>query len=148
MLGTPQDRRKWSVLSGLFLVYMASNGITLHTLPLLYPELIETFGWRASEVTLPADGFLRCRSTHLATCRLVIRSLFVTTDHCIGRTVVVHWISGVRHDTDLMATGCRVCPARPGIILVRPRLQHGHGSQAGFLAGADALLAFCSWLRA
>ena len=44
----PQDRRKWSVLSGLFLVYMASNGVTLHTLPLLYPELIETFGWRAS----------------------------------------------------------------------------------------------------
>ncbi|MDA8677033.1 MFS transporter, partial [Luminiphilus sp.] len=57
MLGTPQDRRKWSVLSGLFLVYMASNGITLHTLPLLYPELIETFGWRASEVTLPATVF-------------------------------------------------------------------------------------------
>ena len=53
----PQDRRKWSVLSGLFLVYMASNGVTLHTLPLLYPELIETFGWRASEVTLPATVF-------------------------------------------------------------------------------------------
>lgn len=53
----PQDRRKWPVLSGLFLVYMASNGITLHTLPLLYPELIETFGWRASEVTLPATVF-------------------------------------------------------------------------------------------
>jgi len=52
-----QDRRKWPVLSGLFLVYMASNGITLHTLPLLYPELIETFGWRASEVTLPATVF-------------------------------------------------------------------------------------------
>ena len=53
----PQDRRKWPVLSGLFLVYMASNGVTLHTLPLLYPELIETFGWRASEVTLPATVF-------------------------------------------------------------------------------------------
>ena len=60
MLGTPQDRRKWSVLSGLFLVYMASNGITLHTLPLLYPELIETFGWRASEVTLPATPRAVC----------------------------------------------------------------------------------------
>ena len=57
MPDAPQDRRKWSVLSGLFLVYMASNGITLHTLPLLYPELIETFGWRASEVTLPATIF-------------------------------------------------------------------------------------------
>ena len=57
MAAAPPDRRKWSVLSGLFLVYMASNGITLHTLPLLYPELIETFGWRASEVTLPATVF-------------------------------------------------------------------------------------------
>ena len=36
---------------------MASNGVTLLTLPLLYPELIETFGWRASEVTLPATVF-------------------------------------------------------------------------------------------
>ena len=121
----PQDRRKWSVLSGLFLVYMASNGITLHTLPLLYPELIETFGWRASEVTA-GDGFLHCRRTHLATRGLVIRSLFITTDHCIGRTLAVHRISGVRHDTDLMATGCRICPARAGIIAVRPRIQHGH----------------------
>jgi len=49
--------QKWSVLSGLFLVYMASNGITLHTLPLLYPELMEEFGWRESEVTLPATVF-------------------------------------------------------------------------------------------
>jgi MFS family permease len=49
--------RKWIVLSGLFLIYMASNGITLHTLPLLYPELIDSFGWQASEVTLPATVF-------------------------------------------------------------------------------------------
>ena len=60
--------KKWSVLSGLFLVYMASNGITLHTLPILYPELMEEFGWRESEVTLPATVFFivgaKC---HLAT---------------------------------------------------------------------------------
>lgn len=52
-----KDARKWGVLAGLFLIYMASNGITLHTLPLLYPELIESFGWRAAEVTLPATVF-------------------------------------------------------------------------------------------
>ena len=49
--------RRWAVLSGLFFVYMASNGVTLHTLPLLYPELMETFGWKESEVTLPATIF-------------------------------------------------------------------------------------------
>jgi len=49
--------RKWAVLTGLFLIYMASNGITLHTLPLLYPALMEHYGWQASEVTLPATVF-------------------------------------------------------------------------------------------
>ena len=53
---TPFGQR-WTVLSGLFLVYMASNGITLHTLPLLYPELMDTFGWKEGEVTLPATVF-------------------------------------------------------------------------------------------
>ena len=53
---TPQHQR-WIVLSGLFLVYMASNGVTLHTLPLLYPELMDNFGWQATEVTLPATVF-------------------------------------------------------------------------------------------
>jgi MFS family permease len=57
MLLTHLTKRKWIVLSGLFLIYMASNGITLHTLPLLYPELIESFGWQASQVTLPATVF-------------------------------------------------------------------------------------------
>ena len=52
-----RNHRNWTVLSGLFLVYMASNGITLHTLPLLYPELMEHYGWRESEVTLPATVF-------------------------------------------------------------------------------------------
>ena len=54
---THSNDRKWIVLSGLFLIYMASNGITLHTLPLLYPELIESFGWKATQVTLPATVF-------------------------------------------------------------------------------------------
>ena len=53
---TPQHQR-WIVLSGLFLVYMASNGVTLHTLPLLYPELMDNFGWQATEVTFPATVF-------------------------------------------------------------------------------------------
>lgn len=42
---------------GLWLTYAASNGILIFTLPLLYPSLIEEFGWNASEVTLPAMVF-------------------------------------------------------------------------------------------
>jgi len=57
MTGATPVHQRWIVLSGLFLVYMASNGVTLHTLPLLYPELMDSFGWQASEVTLPATVF-------------------------------------------------------------------------------------------
>ena len=57
MTGATPQHQRWIVLSGLFLVYMASNGVTLHTLPLLYPELMDSFGWQASEVTLPATIF-------------------------------------------------------------------------------------------
>ena len=54
-LKTPSGR--WYVLAGLFLIYMASNGIALHTLPILYPVLMDNFGWSAAEVTLPATVF-------------------------------------------------------------------------------------------
>ena len=57
MTGATPQHQRWIVLSGLFLVYMASNGVTLHTLPLLYPELMDSFGWQATEVTLPATVF-------------------------------------------------------------------------------------------
>jgi MFS family permease len=44
----------WSVLAGLFFVYAASNGVLMHTIPLLYPNLINEFGWTEAQVTLPA----------------------------------------------------------------------------------------------
>ncbi len=47
----------WWVLLGLFLLYAASNGILIFTLPLIYPELIKDFGWNEAQVTLPATVF-------------------------------------------------------------------------------------------
>ena len=44
----------WFVLGGLFSIYAVSNGITNFTLPLLYPSLMEEFGWDQEEVTRPA----------------------------------------------------------------------------------------------
>lgn len=44
----------WWLLAGLFLIYAASNGIGLNTLPLFYPALREAFGWTEAEVTSPA----------------------------------------------------------------------------------------------
>ena len=57
MTGATPQHQRCIVLIGLFLAYIASNGITLHALPLLYPELMDSFGWQASEVTLPASVF-------------------------------------------------------------------------------------------
>ena len=51
------EYRRWFVVLGLMLIYAASNGITVHTLPLLYPPLIEEFGWSSSQMTLPAAAF-------------------------------------------------------------------------------------------
>jgi len=51
------EHKRWFVVAGLMLIYAASNGITVHTLPLLYPPLIEEFGWSASQMTLPATAF-------------------------------------------------------------------------------------------
>ena len=48
----------WWVLLGLFLLYTATNGILLNTLPLLYPELTREFGWNEAQVTRPASRFL------------------------------------------------------------------------------------------
>jgi sugar phosphate permease len=57
MRATTDIYRGWWVLAGLFLIYAASNGILMHTLPLTYPALIDEFGWDQIEVTLPATVF-------------------------------------------------------------------------------------------
>ena len=49
-----EQYRRWFVLFGLMLIYAASSGIIVHTLPLLYPPLIDEFGWTITQMTLPA----------------------------------------------------------------------------------------------
>ncbi|MGI9232162.1 MAG: MFS transporter [Woeseiaceae bacterium] len=53
----PNAARRWVVLLGLALTYAATNGILVHTLPLIYPHLMETFNWTPTQVTLPATVF-------------------------------------------------------------------------------------------
>ncbi len=50
--------RRWLVLLGLAMTYAVTNGVLIHTLPLLYPYLIESFGWTRTQVTQPATAFL------------------------------------------------------------------------------------------
>lgn len=47
----------WWMLGGLFVIYTASNGILLNTLPMFYPSLMAEFGWSEAEVTSPAAMF-------------------------------------------------------------------------------------------
>ena len=47
----------WWLLVGLFVIYTASNGILLNTLPMFYPSLMAEFGWSEAEVTRPAALF-------------------------------------------------------------------------------------------
>jgi len=47
----------WWVLVGLFLIYAASNGILLNTMPRIFPNLATEFGWTNEQVTRPANMF-------------------------------------------------------------------------------------------
>ena len=47
----------WWLLVGLFVIYTASNGILLNTLPMFYEPLMGEFGWNEAEVTRPAALF-------------------------------------------------------------------------------------------
>ena len=47
----------WWLLVGLFLIYAASNGILLNTLPRIFPDLAAEFGWTNEQVTRPANMF-------------------------------------------------------------------------------------------
>ena len=47
----------WWLLAGLFLVYAASNGILLNTMPRIFPNLAAEFGWTNEQVTRPANMF-------------------------------------------------------------------------------------------
>ncbi len=47
----------WWLLVGLFVIYTASNGILLNTLPMFYPSLMGEFGWSEAQVTRPAALF-------------------------------------------------------------------------------------------
>ena len=45
----------WWVLFGLFLMYFASNGIGLNTLPSFFPPMAKEFGWDPGKATLPSS---------------------------------------------------------------------------------------------
>ena len=47
----------WILLIGLFLIYAASNGILINTMPLIFPDLAAEFGWNKEQVTRPATTF-------------------------------------------------------------------------------------------
>lgn len=57
IMSVPKIYRGWWVLLGLMLVYAVTNGILIFSMPLLYPVLIDEFGWSAVEVTIPATVF-------------------------------------------------------------------------------------------
>ncbi|MFK7954647.1 MAG: MFS transporter [Lysobacterales bacterium] len=50
-------QKRWWVLLGLVGVYATTNGIVVHTLPLIYPLLGDEFGWTTAQLTLPATVF-------------------------------------------------------------------------------------------
>ena len=109
-------RRRWAVLSGLFFVYMASNGVTLHTLPLLYPELMETFGWKASEVTLPATIFFLVGAFTSPPAGWLLDRYSSRAIIAIGESATEPRLDGLLRHPITMATGRRLRPVGTGTV--------------------------------
>ncbi|MDG2459693.1 MAG: MFS transporter [Luminiphilus sp.] len=139
---------KWSVLSGLFLVYMASNGITLHTLPMLYPELMEEFGWRESEVTLPATvffvvgaitsppaGWLLDRYSSrviiaLGSLLLSLGLMGYSTTHTLWQLVAIYAVLGI---------ALSLCGLVSNMVMLTSWFSAGRGRATGILLMASSL---------
>jgi OFA family oxalate/formate antiporter-like MFS transporter len=140
--------KKWSVLSGLFLVYMASNGITLHTLPILYPELMEEFGWRESEVTLPATIFFivgaitsppagwlldRYSSRTIITLGSLLLSLALlgySTTHTLWELVAIYAVLGI---------ALSLCGLVSNMVMLTSWFAESRGRATGILLMASSL---------
>jgi MFS family permease len=142
------SRQRWTVLSGLFLVYMASNGITLHTLPLLYPELMETFGWQAGEVTLPATvffivGALTSPPAGWLLDRYSARAIIAIGSALLGLALVAYTATATLWQLvtiyALLGLALSLCGLVSNMVMLTGWFQTGRGRATGILLMASSL---------
>jgi MFS family permease len=140
--------RRWAVLSGLFFVYMASNGVTLHTLPLLYPELMETFGWKESEVTLPATIFFLVGALTSPPAGWLLDRYSSRAIIAIGSLLLSLGLMAYSCHPITMATGRRLRPIGTGTVTLWTGFQHGDAHQLVRRRSGPGNGEFSSWPQA
>lgn len=110
--------KRWIVLLGLSLTYAATNGILVHTLPLIYPQLIDEFSWTQSQVTLPATVFLVVNALTSIPAGVLLDRLSARMIISMGLVAIAAGLVGYAYVTELwqlvavytlMAVGLSAC---------------------------------------
>lgn len=142
------NMRPWFVLLGLMLVYAATNGVIVHSLPLIYPSLIDEFGWSTAQMTLPATVFLffgaissppagvlldRFSARNMMLCGAVglLLSLFVfSVINALSHMVIVFFCFGL---------SMSLCGLGASMVLLTRWFTHQRGRATGLLLMASSL---------
>ena len=132
----------WWVLLGLFLIYMANNGILIYTLPLFYPELIDEFGWNAEQVTRPAALFLVVAALIVPFAGILFDRYSTRVVMLIGILALVVGLGSYPAITSLgqltaiymvFALGIAVCGLVPNMLILTRWFRRIRGRAAGLL---------------
>ena len=137
----------WWVLLALFMTYAVSNGISNFTLPLLYPSLIQEFGWNEAEVTRPAALMFLAASFYSLAIGFLIdrfsaRRLMITGAVIVIADLIVYtFISELWHLTAVhlvFSFGLGLCGLMPVMVVASRWFVKYRGFSFGFLLMASS----------
>ena len=141
----------WYVLGGVFFIYAVSNGIANFTLPLLYPSLMEEFGWNQEQVTRPAAIKFLFASTYNVIVGFLLDRYRPRPIMGTGALIMVAglismiFISEIWHFTAaylLLAFGMSMCGLVPCMVTVSRWFNKYRGRAVGILLMASSFGGF------
>ncbi len=138
----------WYVLAGLFLVYMASNGIVLNTLPLFFPDLMQDFAWDEAQVTQPVGIFYLASAFASPVGGILLDRYSPKILMVIGLTTITAALAAIPFMSELwhfiaiycvFAAGLAIGGLIPSMVLLTRWFDRYRGIAVGFLLMATNL---------
>lgn len=136
------------ILIGLFLTYAASNGLMLTTLPLLYPSLMDEFGWDPAQVTRPAalsyflSAFLSIGAGYVvdrfSPRKLMIVGAIIYTGALFGYSYVSS-LTQLFIIYGLLSLAITLCGLLPSMVITSRWFKKNRGLAVGILLMASSL---------
>jgi len=140
--------KKWWVLISLSLIYASTNGILLHTLPILYPKLIDSFGWSQSQVTLPATMLLVVGAVTSFPAGVLLDRISPRLMICGGLITIAGALYGYSMVTELweltviyalLGTALSACGLVSNMLIVSRWFTHMRGRATGILLMSSSI---------